>query len=110
MADPVVIAPEGELDLDTSRAFVPQLSDVARQGDVALLVVDLSAVTFIDSSGLGAILQAHRRLGREGREVKVVAPKGSAAAVVIGLAGMGSTLTLAQSRDEALGRPGPRVG
>jgi anti-sigma B factor antagonist len=102
MARSVVIAPEGELDLHASRALSPQLSAAAEQSDLSLLVVDLSAVTFIDSSGLGAILQAHRRLSRQGRRVTVVVPKGSAAAVVLELAGLSSVLTLAQSREAAL--------
>jgi anti-sigma B factor antagonist len=102
MSRSVVIAPEGELDLHASRALSPQLSAAAEQSDLSLLVVDLSAVTFIDSSGLGAILQAHRRLGRQGRRVTVVVPKGSAAAVVLELAGLTSVLTLAPSREAAL--------
>jgi anti-sigma B factor antagonist len=102
MSRSVVIAPEGELDLHASRELSPQLSDAAGQSDLSLLVIDLSAVTFIDSSGLGAILQAHRRLSRQGRRVAIVAPKGSAPAVVIELAGMTSTLTLVQSREAAL--------
>jgi anti-sigma B factor antagonist len=97
-----VLALEGELDLHASRALAPRLSEMAADGDLSLLVVDLSEVTFIDSSGLGAILQAHRRLSRQGRAVAVVAPKGSAAAVVIELAGLTSILRLAHSREAAL--------
>jgi anti-sigma B factor antagonist len=97
----VVIAPEGELDIHAARALAPQLTDAAG-GDFPLLVIDLSAVTFVDSTGLGGILQAHQRLQRQGRAVKVVAPKGSAAAVLIDLAGLRHTLTICTSREEAL--------
>lgn len=97
----VVIAPEGELDLHAARALGPQLAEAAG-GDFPELVVDLSAVTFLDSTGLGAILQAHQRLQRQGRTVKIVAPQGSAAAVLIDLAGLRQKLNMYTSREEAL--------
>jgi anti-anti-sigma factor len=102
MADPALIVLEGEFDLHAARELAPLL-DEAAASDSPLLVVDLAAVTFLDSIGLGAILQAHQRLRRQGRAVKVVAPPGSAAAVLIGLAGLRSVLTLCPSRAAALG-------
>ena len=102
MTEPVVIAPVGELDLHAARELRPALDDAAG-ADFPVLIVDLSEVTFIDSTGLGAILQAHQRLRRQGRAVKVVVPPGSAAAVTIDLAGLRSVLTLCPSRAAALG-------
>jgi anti-sigma B factor antagonist len=102
MADPALIVLEGELDLHAARELAPRL-DAAAAADFPLLVVDLAAVTFLDSTGLGAILQAHQRLRRQGRAVKVVVPPGSAAAVTIDLAGLRSVLTLCPSRAAALG-------
>jgi anti-sigma B factor antagonist len=96
-----VIAPEGELDLHAARALAPEL-DEAAAADFPVLVVDLSAVTFVDSTGLGAILQAHQRLQRQGRTVRVVAPQGSAAAVLVDLAGLRQKLNLYASREAAL--------
>ena len=47
----------GELDLAT----VPQLSAaVAEHHDAGLLVLDLTAVTFIDSTGVRVLIQADR--------------------------------------------------
>jgi anti-anti-sigma factor len=51
---------EGELDVATA----PLLGDALRQAeaaDPARLVVDLTGVTFIDSTGLRALLEAHAR-------------------------------------------------
>jgi anti-sigma B factor antagonist len=53
----------GEVDL----LVAPDLLDAILSAGVAstrprTLVVDLAAVTFMDSSGLGALLEAHRRL------------------------------------------------
>jgi anti-sigma B factor antagonist len=99
--EPHVIAPTGELDITASRALAPQLNAAA--GDVnAQLVIDLSEVTFVDSTGLGAIVQTHRRLSRQGRVMAIVAPKGSAAAVLLDLSGLRGRLPTFETRAEAL--------
>jgi anti-sigma B factor antagonist len=102
MTEPFVIAPEGELDVYAARALAPELDEAAGAA-YPRLIVDLSRVTFVDSSGLAAIVQAHRRLQRQGRDVKVVAPNGSAAAVLIDLAGLRSSLAVCASLPAAMG-------
>jgi anti-anti-sigma factor len=101
MADLLIIAPEGELDLHAARELKPVL-DGAAEAEHPLLVIDLSDVSFIDSVGLGSIVQAHQRLRRQGRAVRVVAPKGSAAAVLMDLSGLRPVLTICASRAEAV--------
>ena len=53
-------------------------------------VVDLSGVTFIDSTGLGALMRAHQRLRRQGRALSLICPAGPArrALEVSGLVGV----------------------
>ena len=82
-AEPTVIAPEGELDITRVGDFRAALWDAAREG-AAAVVVDLSHVSFIDSSGLGALVELHSRLRRRGRRLAVVTPGGSAPAVSLG--------------------------
>ena len=101
MEDPHVIAPTGELDITASQALAPELDRVAAQDGGALLI-DLSDVSFVDSTGLGAIVQAHRRLSSQGRDMAVVAPQGSAAAVLLNLSGLGRRLPVYPTRDAAL--------
>ena len=67
------------------------------------MVVDLSDVRFIDSSGLGAIVEAHVRLRRERRQLAVVAPQGTAPAVLLDLAGLRTRLAIFETRQAALG-------
>jgi ABC-type transporter Mla MlaB component len=66
MPEPAVIALEGELDVHRAHALAPQLSEAAgaRNED---LIIDLSDVTLLDSSALGAIFQAQHDLERHGR-------------------------------------------
>jgi anti-anti-sigma factor len=63
--DVPVVRVTGELDLAGVPRFERMLARAfATSGNA---IIDLSRCTFIDSSGIGAILQAHRRLGeREG--------------------------------------------
>lgn len=99
-AQPTVIAPEGELDI-TRIDFRAALWDAAREG-AAAVVVDLSHVSFIDSSGLGALVELHNRLRRSGRRLAVVTPGGSAPAVLLDLAGLRGRLPILETRRAAL--------
>jgi anti-anti-sigma factor len=100
--EPVVIAPEGEVDRYSVDALVAQLDD-AVAADCPHLILDLSAVTLVDSTALGAIIRVQHRLDRQGRTLSVVAPGGSAAAVLLELSGLRSHFSLFASRDAALG-------
>jgi len=100
-ADPTVIAPEGELDIARVGDLRATLREAARE-DAAAVVVDLSQVSFIDSSGLGALVELHNRLRRSGRRLAVVAPGGSAPAVLLELAGLRGCLTISDTRRAAL--------
>ena len=98
--EPVVIAPEGELDLHSLDALAPRL-DEAAAADYPHLILDLSAVTLVDSSALGAIAQTQHRFNGRGRRLSLVAPAGSAAAVLLELSGLRSRFSLFGSRDAA---------
>jgi anti-sigma B factor antagonist len=68
------VAVSGELDLATA----PRLSAaVAEHGDARVLVLDMTATTFIDSTGVRALLQAHRRSAGSGSRLVVVAGDGT---------------------------------
>jgi anti-sigma B factor antagonist len=66
-----VIAPSGEIDAVTAPQLGRRLLGLADQGKTGV-VVDLSHVTFLDSTGIGVLLNALRQLGtRHGRLVLV---------------------------------------
>ena len=63
----------GELDLAT----VPRLSaTVTEHSDASLLVLDLNAVTFIDSSGVRVLIEADRACTGSGSRLVVLAGDG----------------------------------
>ena len=101
MRDPIVIAPEGELDLAHVGPFRLELFQAAREQTGAILV-DLTNVSFIDSSALSALVELQARLRRVKRQLAVVAPGGSVVAVVLGLTGLRDRLPIYETRQAAL--------
>jgi anti-sigma B factor antagonist len=62
-----VVTVAGEID----RATAPELDAALQHFDDASVTVDLAAVTFIDSSGLGTLVEAHKRIGLAGGRLTV---------------------------------------
>jgi anti-sigma B factor antagonist len=54
------IAVEGELDLATARELEQEV-EAAEQGDARQIVLDLTDLTFIDSTGVALLVQAMKR-------------------------------------------------
>jgi anti-sigma B factor antagonist len=75
-----VVSVAGELDLHTARSLMGTVDDALTSSDLDAIVIDLSAVTFLGSSGLGTLAELATRspLGRRAEEhpvpVRLVAP------------------------------------
>src|SRR3954454_21748927 len=69
--DTHVVAVSGEIDLFTAPEFKQRMSAPIDAGR-SQLIVDLSRTTFIDSSSLGVLIGAHRRLTLRGGSLVVV--------------------------------------
>jgi anti-sigma B factor antagonist len=82
---PVVAAPE-EIDITNAEALRSALLTAAANGH-RTLVVDMTQTQFCDSSGLHALVAAHKRAEAEGREMLLVIP-GAAVLRVLALTGM----------------------
>jgi anti-sigma B factor antagonist len=66
-----VVTVRGEVDLFTAPEFKDSIAAAIDAG-TKLVIVDLTETTFIDSSSLGVLISAQRRLaGRDGRLVVV---------------------------------------
>lgn len=61
----------GRLDAAAAREFKTECAAAWRSG-VERLIIDLAAVDFLDSSGIGALLSVHKRLPAEKPGVKLV--------------------------------------
>ena len=80
----VITTMRGAAAIVTGRLDVRSATDLRLKSSEALvecggvLTLNLSAVEFIDSSGLGALISLHREAEREGRQLQIVPPAGSA--------------------------------
>jgi anti-sigma B factor antagonist len=70
-----VVAPAGELDAFTSPELRTEVHQLIEAGGAERLVVDLTAVSFLDSSALGVLVGARRRLRERGGELHLVEPR-----------------------------------
>jgi anti-sigma B factor antagonist len=66
-----LVAVTGEIDLFTAPEFKQHVSMPIDAG-VSRVVVDLTQTTFIDSSSLGVLIGAHRRLKLRGGSLTIV--------------------------------------
>ncbi|MDP9386358.1 MAG: STAS domain-containing protein [Actinomycetota bacterium] len=72
--DTVAVSPRGELDVSTSPRLVACIENLLAEGR-SRIILDLDSVTFIDSSGLGALVKAHKRAVQLSAEVTVIKPR-----------------------------------
>ena len=97
---PVVAAPE-EIDITNAEALRAALLQAANGHGT--LVVDMTRTQFCDSSGLHALIAAHKRAEAEGREVLLVIPS-TTVLRVFALTGMDKVIPNFTSLSEALTR------
>jgi len=70
----LVVTLTGDLDHHTAADTAPQLDRLILHSGALHLILDLSDVTFMDSSGIGVILGRYRRLHRMGGRVTLRRP------------------------------------
>lgn len=93
----VVVAPRGDVDLTTSYLVREAVEQVLDDGAEAV-ILDVSAVGFMDSTALGVLVVFHRRLGRR----LVVAGAQPAVLRLLQITKFSSVLTLTDSVATAL--------
>jgi anti-sigma B factor antagonist len=96
----VVLTLRGDLDMQTVAQLRRRLAEALERAGGAV-IVDLSGVKFIDSTGLAAMLNALRRLTRAGRRLLVACDEGPVLRI-LRLTRLDTTFALYASRDDAL--------
>jgi len=98
-SDTHIVSVAGEIDLFTAPEFKQRVSAPIDEGRTHV-VVDLTETTFIDSSSLGVLIGAHRRLRRlEG--ALVIVCSNDAIVKTFRITGLDSVFTIVGSLDEA---------
>jgi len=98
----------GSLDVATSPTLRAALLDGAERESHAI-VVDLSQLEFLDSTGLGALIGAHRRAAERKGSLRVVAPEGQILRL-LRITGLLDVLQVYSSVDAALSGEGRLSG
>jgi anti-sigma B factor antagonist len=93
-----IVVLSGELDLGTIPRMERPLLEQLQQR--AAVLVDLSTLDFIDSSGIGALIRAKRNAN--GTPIGFVVGTGSQVERVFGVAGVGEALPLFPDRQAAM--------
>jgi anti-anti-sigma factor len=70
-----VVAVSGEIDIASAPRLITGLNDAVGNCELPV-IVDLTEVAFMDSTGLALLLNAHRRLARRGKGFAVVCADG----------------------------------
>jgi anti-sigma B factor antagonist len=96
-----VLSVEGELDLYTATELRDAVLALGDDGH-ARMIIDLSAVPFMDSSGLGAIVGCLKRLREAGGDLALVTLPGSPPSKLLSLTGLDRAIPTYASADEAL--------
>jgi anti-sigma B factor antagonist len=94
-----VVAVTGEIDLFTAPEFKQRVSAPIDAGRTQV-IVDLTETTFIDSSSLGVLIGAHRRLRRLDGALMIVC-NNDAIVKTFRITGLDSVFTIVSTLDEA---------
>jgi len=90
----------GEVDLYTAPRFKEDLVALVDEG-ATTIIVDLSQVTFIDSTALGVVISGVKRLHEVDGRLLVVADSRPVTRI-LGITGLDKVLSIVGDRDEAL--------
>jgi anti-sigma B factor antagonist len=96
----LVLTVSGELDIATAPVLRDRLADAIEAGRHRL-VIDLSALSFLDSVALATIVHAKQKLPEEGRMALAVDPSSYVMLVFEG-GGLANILDLVETRSQAV--------
>jgi anti-sigma B factor antagonist len=96
-----IVSAGGEIDAHTAPRLRECLHGVLGGSDVSHLVIDLTGATFLDSSALGVLIGALKRMGEVDGRLDVVLPT-SPLRRIFEITALDRILTLHETRESAL--------
>jgi anti-sigma B factor antagonist len=100
VGDWTVVDVKGEVDLYTSPRLRERIVELVEEGHIRI-VVNLEEVGFLDSSGLGALVGALKRVNERGGRLVLACPEGSPLKVLT-ITGLDKVFAIHDSVDDAL--------
>jgi anti-sigma B factor antagonist len=98
----LVITATGEVDIATGPKLQAALTSGIHTADVARVVLDLSAVTFLGSRGLVALVDAAAEAGRLDKRFRIAVGNQHPVYRVLEVTGLDKELAVYKTLDEAL--------
>jgi anti-sigma B factor antagonist len=95
-----VLGVRGEIDVASAPEFHSSLSDLIGQGS-EMVIVDLSEVSFIDSTGLGVLVGAEKEMRASGQELRLVVTRPQITKI-LELTGLDEVFTVLPSTNDAV--------
>ena len=89
--DTITVAPEGDVSLETTPVLREVLRQIVDSQGGGAIDVDLSAVGFVDSAGIGVLVAAQRAAAAKGSRLMVTSP-GPMIRMVLQIAGLDGVL------------------
>ncbi|HEX4941918.1 MAG TPA: STAS domain-containing protein [Actinomycetota bacterium] len=99
----VVGALSGEVDMSNAAVLERAITE-AVPNDARGLVLDLSALSYLDSSGVRLVLSLAGSLRWRGQELVIAVPEGASCRRVLTLAGIDGSVALEPTEEAALAR------
>ncbi len=100
--DVLIVEVTGEIDMDTAPQLQTELSDALRHAAGGVCVVDLTAVSYLGSAGLNALLSATQEAEQRHEPLRLVVDANRPVVRPIMVTGLSDVLSLYHSMDEAL--------
>jgi anti-sigma B factor antagonist len=102
--DILIVSARGEIDLASAPEFVSSIQHMLDMGSAETnrVIVDLTEVGFLDSSGLNALVRLQRLLDQRGIAVRLVSPPNRVVHQVFEITDLVGPLHVVDSLDDAL--------
>jgi anti-anti-sigma factor len=99
-AAPALVVLSGEMDIVSAGSFIETMTEL-EQSSPGGVAIDVAGLTFIDSSGINALLQVAHAIAARGGHAVVAAPSPHVQRV-FDITHVGDVVAVAADRDEAL--------
>jgi anti-sigma B factor antagonist len=103
----VIVAVTGKIDIASSLSFGERLCAVLSQ-EATKVVVDLSAASYLDTTGLSVLWESAKRCRREGRQLVIVCSAGGVRSA-LATSALDQVVATHATLDEALGHGRPAL-
>jgi anti-sigma B factor antagonist len=101
MTWPALIVLPAEIDITNARDVRSQIIAAAMRPGVRIIIADMGATEFCDTSGVRELVLAHQRAVRDGTELRLLRPCANVMRVLQVL-GLAQKLTICQSLEDAV--------